>query len=149
MKNELNNSFGFLVHDVARLMRWDFDRQSAGTGLTRAQWSVLANLRRSDGAQQKTLAQLMDIKPISLARHIDRLEAGGWVERRDDPQDRRAKRVFLLPKSTPMLASLRKLGTKVRGKALEGISEDEEARVCEVLMRIRDNLSESGNSNHE
>jgi MarR family transcriptional regulator for hemolysin len=146
-KNELNNSFGFLIHDVARLMRWNFDRQSADTGLTRAQWSVLAYLRRSDGVQQKTLAALMDIKPISLARHIDRLEAEGWVERRDDPEDRRAKRVFLLPKAAPMLIALSKLGKKVRGKALNGISKEDEARICDILMRIRDNLSDSGNSN--
>lgn len=147
MKNELNNSFGFLIHDVARLMRWNFDRQSAGLGLTRAQWSVLVHLKRCDGVQQKTLAQLMDIKPISLARHIDRLETEGWVERRDDPDDRRAKRVYLLPNATPMLESMRKLGQKVRKQALAGISEEEEARMTSLLIQVRDNLSDSGNCN--
>jgi DNA-binding MarR family transcriptional regulator len=147
VKNELNASFGFLVHDIARLMRWNFDRQSAGSCLTRAQWSVLAHLKRSDGVQQKTLAQLIDIKPITLARHIDRLEAEGWVERRDDPDDRRAKRVFLLPRATPMLASLQKLGQKVRKQALAGVSEDDEALVLRVLQQVRDNLTDSRDSN--
>lgn len=147
MKNAINASFGFLVHDVARLMRWNFDRQSAGSGLTRAQWSVLAHLKRSDGVQQKTLAQLIDIKPITLARHIDRLEAEGWVERRDDPEDRRAKRVFLLPRATPMLASLQKLGQKVRKQALAGVSAEEEEFVLRVLQRVRDNLSDSRDQN--
>ena len=143
MKNELKTSFGFLVHDIARLMRWNFDRQSVDSGLTRAQWSVLAHLKRSDGVQQKTLARLLDIKPITLARHIDRLEAEGWVERRDDPGDRRAKRVFLLPKAAPMLGSLRKLGKKVRNQALAGISPEEEEQILKVLQRVRDNLSDS------
>ncbi|MSR12749.1 MAG: MarR family transcriptional regulator [Gammaproteobacteria bacterium] len=147
MKNPFNTSFGFLVHDIARGMRWNFDRQSAGLGLTRAQWAVLAHLKRSDGVQQKTLAQLIDIKPITLARHIDRLEAEGWVERRDDPEDRRAKRVFLLPKATPMLESLRKLGQKVRKQALDGVSAQEEELVLSVLQRVRDNLSDTRESN--
>jgi len=146
MKNEFDTSFGFLVHDIARLMRWNFDRQSAGLGLTRAQWSVLAHLNRCDGVQQKTLAQLIDIKPITLARHIDRLEAEGWVERRDDPDDRRAKRVFLSPKSTPMLDSLRKLGQKVRKQAMQGVSAEEETLMLDVMMRIRDNLTDSRGS---
>lgn len=143
MKHETNTSFGFLVHDIARLMRWNFDRQSAEIGLTRAQWSVLAHLKRSDGVQQKTLAQLMDIKPITLARHIDRLEAQGWVERRDDPDDRRAKRLFLLPKATPVLNTLRSLGQKVRKQALQGVSIEEEAQAISVLQRVLTNLSES------
>jgi len=147
MKYDPNTSFGFLVHDIARLMRWNFDRQSTGLGLTRAQWSVLAHLKRKDGVQQKTLAQLIDIKPITLARHIDRLEAEGWVERRDDPDDRRAKRVFLTPKSTPVLNSLRKLGQKVLKQSMQGVTEDEEALVLRVMLQIRDNLSDSRGNN--
>jgi DNA-binding MarR family transcriptional regulator len=149
MKNNLHSRFGFVVHDVARLMRWNFDRQSQGLGLTRAQWSVLAYLKRSDGTRQTSLAQLMDIAPITLGRHIDRLEAKGWVVRKDDPDDRRAKRVFLTHKAAPMLASLTKLGQKVRREAMAGISADEEAQVVDVLMRIRDNLSETGGSDND
>jgi MarR family transcriptional regulator, transcriptional regulator for hemolysin len=144
MKTKQDISFGFVIHDVAKLMRWNFDRQSQGLGLTRAQWSVLAHLKRGDGIKQKTLAEAMDIKPITLARHIDRLEAEGWVLRQDDAEDRRAKRLYLTPKATPMLKSLQKLGAKVRGQAFKGINIEEQARVMEVLLRIRDNLSESG-----
>ena len=145
MKLEFDNSIGFLVHDVARLMRLNFDRKSQNTGLTRAQWSVLVYLRRSDGAQQNTVAQLMEIAPITLARHVDRLEAEGWVERREDPDDRRAKRVFLTAKATPMLKTLRGLGQKVRKQALKGISPSEEEQMLAILSRIRENLSENGN----
>ena len=144
MKTNFDNSIGFIIHDVARLMRWNFDRQAQGLGLTRAQWSVLAHLRRNDGVQQKTLAQLMDIKPISLARHIDRLEKEGWVERRDDPQDRRAKRLFLTARAAPQLEALQKLGQKVRKQIMAGILAEDEAKVLEVLKRMRDNLSASG-----
>ena len=93
MNKNFDKSFGFAIHDVARLLRVSFDRQAANTGLTRAQWSVLAHLHRGNGVQQKTLAKVMDITPITLARHLDRLEVDAWIERRDDPEDRRAKRV--------------------------------------------------------
>ena len=117
MNKHFDKSLGFAIHDVARLLRWSFDRQSAHLGLTRAQWSVLAHLSRRDGVQQKDLAQVMDITPITLARHLDRLEVDAWIERRDDPDDRRAKRVFLNAKARPMLEALSGLGQKVRATA--------------------------------
>ncbi|MDT8429202.1 MAG: MarR family transcriptional regulator [Pseudomonadales bacterium] len=140
MDIDFNQSFGFAVHDCARLLRLSFDRQAQGTGLTRAQWSVLAHLRRSNGVQQKTLAQLMDIKPITLARHLDRLEVDAWIERRDDPDDRRAKRVYLNPKADPMIEILGKLGQKVRVQAMQGITAEQEAIFMQVLLHIRNNL---------
>ena len=143
MKNKFDDSIGFLLHDVARLMRWDFDRQAQDLGLTRAQWSVLAHLKRNDGVKQGVLAQLMDITPITLARHIDKLEQEGWVERHDDPEDRRAKRLFLSGKSDAQLKLLQQLGRKVRNRALSGISADAEAEFLKVLRQMRDNLSES------
>ncbi len=143
MNTTFDKSLGFAIHDVARLLRWSFDRQSQGIGLTRAQWSVLAYLHRDDGVQQKTLAHMMDITPITLARHLDRLEVEAWIERRDDPDDRRAKRVFLNPKARTVIASLSKLGQKVRRKAMEGITPEQEEMFMEVLLRIRSNLADA------
>ena len=140
MNKNFDKSFGFAIHDAARLLRLAFDRQAAGSGLTRAQWSVLAHLRRNNGVQQKTLATLMDITPITLARHLDRLEADGWIERRDDPEDRRAKRVFLNPKSEPMFEMMSDLGQRVRLQALQGVSAADEETFMQVLLRVRSNL---------
>jgi DNA-binding MarR family transcriptional regulator len=141
MKSEINNSLGFVIHDVARLMRWTFDRKSQELGLTRSQWSVLASLKRCDGAQQKTLARLMDITPITLARHIDRLEVDGWVQRQDDPDDRRAKRLYLTEKANSILIQLQTLGQQVRKEALAGIAPGDEEKLLQLLMRMRTNLS--------
>src|SRR5690348_13133430 len=82
-------SFGFLLYDAARLLRRDFDRRARRIGLTRAQWSVLANLVRNEGVNQAGLADIMEIQPITLVRLLDRLEEAGWIERRPDPTDRR------------------------------------------------------------
>lgn len=147
MTDDINNSLGFVLHDVARLMRWSFDRKSLNLGLTRAQWSVLASLSRCDGAQQKTLAQRLDVAPITLARHIDRLEADCWVVRVDDEHDRRAKRVFLTDKGRAILSELQVLGAQVRQEALAGISAAEEQQLSVLLLRMRSNLSTQVDSN--
>ncbi len=82
---DLNRTLGFLLHDASRLMRKRVDRRARTLGLTRAQWRVLAQLRRREGINQSALADILEIENITMGRHIDRLEDAGWVERRPDP----------------------------------------------------------------
>lgn len=141
MDKDSDNSLGFIIHDVTRLLRWDFDRRAQELGLTRAQWSVLAHLQRQQGVQQVDLAQLMDIKPITLARHLDRLEKDGWLRREECDRDRRAKRLFLTEKAGPMIKVLKNVGKEVRTKALNGISARDQAHFMETLFKMRSNLA--------
>ena len=136
-----NDKLGFVIQDIARLMRWNFDRRSQDLELTRAQWGVLANLTRCPGAQQKTLADILEVTPITLARHIDRLELNGWVRREDDAEDRRAKRIYLTEKGQEILGELQKVGQAVRQQALAGIDKQEEELLLDLLLRLRQNLS--------
>src|SRR5690349_15990228 len=110
MTDHTNRQLGFLLYDVARLLRRRFDQRAQKSGLTRAQWHVLAILKRNEGLNQAALADLMDMEPITLSRHIDRLESAGWVSRRPDPNDRRARRLYLGEKVTPLLEDMRCLG---------------------------------------
>ncbi len=141
MTDNLNESLGFVVHDVARMMRWDFDRRAVDVGLTRSQWQVLAYLLRADGLQQKELAEQMDITAITLTGLLDRMERDGWVERRADPGDRRAKRIYLTEKVAPVIKELRTLGREVRKAALQGLNEMEQQQLISLLMKVRSNLS--------
>ncbi len=137
---ELNRSFGFLMHDVSRLLRASFDRHARTIGLTRAQWRVLAHLSRNEGIKQAGLADILEIKPITLARIVDRLSSDGWVERRADPKDKRAKRLFLTAKARPMLAELRLVALEVRKEALFGLGEKEQDGLIEQLRKVKNNL---------
>src|SRR5499433_2561733 len=113
MASELpGRTLGFVLHDVARLLRKRFEQRAraANLGLTRAQWQVLAYLARQEGINQATLAQLLEIEPITLTRLLDRLEAAELVERRPDPGDRRARVLYLTPSAEPLLARIYKLG---------------------------------------
>src|SRR2546421_2461202 len=81
-------NIGFLLHDVARLMRKRFEQNARDLGLTRSQCQVLAHLARHEGIQQGSLAEIHEVEPITLTRIVDRLEEAGLVERRLHPTDR-------------------------------------------------------------
>ena len=136
----LTRSLGFLIGDVSRLLRKRFDMRAQTLGLTRAQWRVLARLRRREGINQKELADILEIETITLTRHIDRLEAKGWVERRRDPNDRRAWNLYLNPEVQPVLDKMRKLSEMTRKEALAGIPHDDREKLIDLLLTIKSNM---------
>ena len=142
----MEDHLGFELAETAQAMRRAFDRRAGALGTTRAQWRVLARLARDDGQRQIDLADSLDVEPITLCRMIDRLSEAGLVERRDDPADRRARRVHLTPKATPVIESLRGLADEFFAEALSGIDDGEQERVRDALRRIRGNLIDGGRS---
>lgn len=137
----LTRSLGFLLGDVSRLIRMRFDARAEQLGLTRAQWRVLAQLRRREGINQSALAELLEIEPITLVRHIDRLVAKDLVERRPDPNDRRAWKLYLKEEVQPVLDRLRRLSEQTREDALAGIPSDQREQLIDNLLAIKANLT--------
>ena len=139
----LNRSLGFLLGDSSRLLRKRFDRLARSFGMTRAQWRVIAVLRRDEGINQTGMADIMDIEPITLGRHIDRLEEAGLVERRSDPGDRRVWRIYLTDKVQPALVEMEKIAIEVRNDAMVDFSPKERERFIDNLIRVKSNLAAS------
>ena len=115
-----DHNLGFLVHDVARLMRVAYDRRAKALGLTRSQWWVLNNLYFNEGITQSELADLLDVEKPTLGRLLDRLEAKGWIARQADRHDRRAKRVYLTGEVQAVMRALRGIAAGLRNDALDG-----------------------------
>ena len=134
--------FGFLVHDISRMLRKRFDRRARDIGLTKSQWIVLAHLARHEGIHQGGLAEILELEPATLARHLDRLEDTGWIERRPDPSDRRAWRLHLAGKAAPVLERMAGLVEITTQEALAGLSGDERERLQSHLLTIRANLAD-------
>ncbi len=134
--------FGFLVHDISRMLRKRFDRRARDIGLTKSQWIVLAHLARHEGIHQGGLADILELEPATLARHLDRLEDTGWIERRPDPSDRRAWRLHLTGKATPVLEKMGDLVEITTREALAGLSREERERLQAQLLTIRANLTD-------
>jgi DNA-binding MarR family transcriptional regulator len=141
-----NPSIGLLLYDTARLMRRDFDRRARTVGLTRAQWMVISYLDRNEGSNQAAIADFLDVEPITIVRHLDRLEEAGWIERRIDPNDRRARLIYLTDKARPILATKQELGAEMREVMLAGLSEQVREQLLASLQKIRVNLTNSLNA---
>lgn len=137
----LERSLGFLLNDVARLMRKRFDERARNLGLTRAQWRVLGHLRRYEGIKQGSLAEILEVENVTLGRHIDRLEEDGWVARQRDPSDRRVWRLHLADKSRPIIDRLSELSSEVREHAMNGLSPKERDTLIDTLVAMKGNLA--------
>ncbi|MAH83252.1 MAG: hypothetical protein CBB68_02665 [Rhodospirillaceae bacterium TMED8] len=140
MKDRHAESLGFLLNDLSQIMRKRFDRRARELELTRAQWRVLSRLRYRPGINQTTLAELLEVEPITLARHIDRLEEKAWVYRRSDPSDRRAWRLFLNESVQPVLDEMQKISEWNQDAALRYFNGTEREVLFTHLQRIKENL---------
>jgi len=135
-----NREIAFALNDVARLLRTHADQKAGQFGMTRAQWAVLARLARYEGLKQTELAEMLDLQPITLTRLVDRLCANGMVERRLDPNDRRAKRLHLTPLARPLMDRLAELGQDMMGTVLEGLDAEAIERMIGELSHTKENL---------
>ncbi len=134
------DSLGFLLNDIARLMRKRFDVRARRIGVTRAQWHTLSILKRNEGCNQGMLADLLEVEPITVGRMIDRLEEAGLVERRRDPADRRVWRIHLTEKAQPVLIELRDIADTMIDEVMEGVAPDDRIRMHAALKSLRTNL---------
>lgn len=139
-RKDLSRSLGFLVHDVARLMRRAFDRRVKHLGLTRSQWFVVAHLFRTDGQTQRQLADELDMERAPLSKLLDRLESGGWVKRRADPHDRRANRVYITEKIDSLMVEGVTVGEKLTDDIFSGIDENAREEFLTILAQAKSNL---------
>lgn len=144
-REDLSRNFGFILNDVARLMRTTFDRRVKALGLTRSQWWVLNHLFRNDGVTQSELAVLLEVEKPSLGRLLDRLEAKGWVRRVADAGDRRLRRVYLTEEVQPAIKTMRAAAAEVRREALSGLAAEEQERFVDILLAIKSNLARGEN----
>lgn len=140
MKRPLKRELMFQLVETARLLRTHVDQRARQNGTTRAQWGVLARLRRQEGLNQAALAEQLEMQPISLARLIDRLEGQGLVERRADPHDRRAHLVHLTPAGRDLVDDLDGLRGEIAGEVLDGVGDAAIANALETLASIRERI---------
>jgi len=139
-KLPVQREFAFQIMDVARLLKTYADQRARQFGISKAQWTVLVRIERQEGLKQSELADMLDLQPISLTRVLDRLAENGLIERRPDPNDRRANRLYLTPAARPMLNHLSVLATDMMKTVLEGLDAATIDRTLRDLGLVKDNL---------
>ena len=135
-------NFGFLVHDVSRLIKRRFDRKARQTGLpiTRRQAAVVLYIARNEGVSQSEVATWLDLEPIALVRMLDKLNDEGLVERRAHPTDRRVRTLWLTPAARPMVTQILAINKTIREEAFAGMAAHARETVIDILDGIKGNL---------
>ena len=137
---------GYMLTDVARLLRTVFERRVRSLGLTRAQWVVIARLHRRPGLSQSEVADLLEIEKATAGRLIDRMEAKGWLERRPDPNDRRINRLHLTAEAEHLHALIWPLAEDMVDEALSDLNSDERRALSNLIGRVKSKLLELADS---
>lgn len=127
-------------HEIARFRSQLFDGMLRPYGLTMSQAWVLSHLVTQNGQTQKELASNMDVGTVTLGGLVDRLEARGLVERKADPKDRRANRVFATKDAIPIVRTLDGLVDELDEIAFKGLPDGVMDEMAAHLETIRDNL---------
>lgn len=132
-------NFGFLLKDVTRRYVLRFEQHARGISLTLMQCKVLVQLEKSEGASQARLAELTELEPMTIVRILDRMEADKLLERRPDPADRRARRLYLTKKAKPLLQEIERLVEATRAEMFAGIGKADRDTLMRVLQRVHEN----------
>jgi DNA-binding MarR family transcriptional regulator len=137
---------GFLIHDVQRLMRKRFEARASDVGLSAAQWRLMARVAKEEGVAQARLAELLEIEPISVSRLIDRMEEGGWIERRQDAADRRVRTIHPTPKAREVYARVKAMAVEVYEESLKGVPSETRRGLIAGLQAMVENLADGEQS---
>ncbi len=139
--DKFDRNLGFIVNDVSRLLRREFDRRIRGLGLPRAQWILLVHLARQPGASQADLAESLQQEKITISRQASRLERTGWIERTDQGADHRAHGLRLTPKAEQMISRLFGVGEQLQTDALTGLTARRREALIDDLLTVQANLA--------
>lgn len=133
-------NFGFILKNIERLYTKRFEILAQALSLTLPQCKALFLLSRNEGISQKRLAELAEIEPMTLVRILDRMESDGWMERRPDPNDRRARTLYVTSGATPVLEQIDKLSAQMRAEALAGLNAEQRNQLMTLLEHVYQNL---------
>ena len=126
--------------ESSRLLRNYIDHRAKTRGTTRAQWIVLFRLREQEGLSQVDLADGLELQPISLVRLLDRLVEHGLLERRHDPKDRRANRLFLTERGRQLVDELDSLRDAIATDVLRDVPDEAVETSLETLREIKERI---------
>ena len=126
--------------ESSRLLRNYIDHRAKERGTTRAQWIVLFRLRQNEGLSQVDLADVLELQPISLVRLLDRLVEHGLLERRHDPKDRRANRLFLTAKGRKLVDDLDSLRDGIATDVFRDLSDDTVRTSLGALREVKERI---------
>lgn len=139
----MHSKFGFLSYEISHIIRQRFNKAAERIGFTHAQWRALVHLSENENCRQIDLAEILEIKPITLVKQIDLLEESGMVVRNKDVDDRRAYRLVITDKARAIMQELWEIADAVECEVLASLSPDERRLMTDLLDRVKSSLATS------
>lgn len=139
----MHSKFGFLSYEISHIIRQRFNKKAEHIGFTHAQWRALVHLSENENCRQIDLAEILEIKPITLARQIDLLEESGLVRRNKDVDDRRAYRLEITDKARLIMQELWTIADAVEAEVLVALSDEERRSIVALLERVKASLGDN------
>jgi MarR family transcriptional regulator for hemolysin len=148
MSLDLKRQLVAQIVESSRLLRNFIEHRAKSRGTTRAQWIVLFRLRQQEGLSQVDLADVLELQPISLVRLLDRLVEHGLLERRHDPKDRRANRLFLTAKGRQLVDDLDSLRDAIATDVMGELPTASMQTTLDALRAMKDRIKALSDHDH-
>jgi len=107
-----------------------------GEGLTPLLFGVLVAVLEAPGSGQKQVAERMGVDAVNFGQMIDELEGKGLVERKIDPNDRRARELYVTERGAAVRRRLSPGLLAAQARLLAPLSPDERTALLDMLVRV-------------
>jgi DNA-binding MarR family transcriptional regulator len=133
---QLDQHICFLLDVATRRITKFYNRRLRRFGITYTHLFILTCLWAQDGVHVKELAHHLCLDSSSLTGHLDRMERVELVVRQDDPDDRRAIRVFLTAKGRHLKTQLEPIGDELKETLQRGVPPERVAALRAALQNV-------------
>jgi MarR family transcriptional regulator, transcriptional regulator for hemolysin len=131
---------GRVLASTQKLVTRAFEQELAAAGGSQPAWLILLAVKQQAWRTQQEIAVTVGIEGATLTHHLDKLEKSGLIERKRDPDNRRAVLVELTDVGEEMFLKLAQAATRFDKRLRKGLSEDEVDAFRETLARLRTNV---------
>ncbi|SES13789.1 MarR family transcriptional regulator [Rhizobium sp. NFR03] len=140
--NDLANRALFdALQSVNRKLRAVFDAKVRERGLTLSRARALFVLSRRDGLNQRELAEELAIETPTIVRLLDGMETQGFIERRVEKSDRRAKQIHMTPMGRALAEEIEVIACGIRADLLSGVSLKDKETALAVMTAMAGNMT--------
>ena len=127
---------GFIIRRAHQIVLALFDEAAREFGMTTTQYSVLHTLRAWPEIDQVSLCNLIGLDRSTATLVLSALEKNAFIDRRQDPVDRRRKLLALTPEGRSLLERAAPLATSISGRMREVLGDEELEQLCSLLGRF-------------
>ena len=142
--NFLNNPYGYLL----RILYWCTDQNMTAAlekmELTAAQGHIMAYLaHQANPPCSKDVEEEFHLSHPTVSGLLSRLEQKGFIEQCPDPEDRRRKRIYILPKGQECHGLMHRTIRETEQRIVEGFTPEEQEQFAALLQRAITNIGGS------